>query len=161
MSGSKKARAAAPAAQIAQPVGLQASTGYLLAWVGAESRRRWARMLLERDLTPHHFGVLMSLEQLAGASQQQLSRLVGVDPRNAVPLIDLLEDRGLIARAPDPGDRRRYAVSLTAAGRSALTALRHAADEVEDEMLKHLDAAEQHSLHHALTKLFTELIRAD
>jgi len=141
--------------------GLQASTGYLLSWVGAESRRRWGRMLVERDLSPHHFGVLMSLEQLGAASQQQLSRLVGVGPRNAVPLIDLLEDRRLIARAPDPEDRRRHAVSLTAEGRSTLTELRHAADQVEDEMLKHLDAAERRSLHDALSKLYTELIRTD
>lgn len=150
-----------PAGDATHTIGLQASTGYLLAWVGAESRRRWARMLLDRDLTPHHFGVLMSLEQLGAASQQQLSRLVGVDPRNAVPLIDLLEERGLIARAADPEDRRRYAVSLTTTGRSTLTELRHAADEVEDEMLKHLDVAERCCLHDALTKLFAELIRAD
>jgi len=161
MAGSKKVHPAAPTGEAAHPVGLQASTGYLLAWVGAESRRRWARMLLERDLTPHHFGVLMSLEQLGAASQQHLSRLVGIDPRNAVPLIDLLEDRGLIARAPDPEDRRRHAVSLTTTGRSILTELRHAADEVEDQMLKHLDAAERRSLHDALTKLFTELTRDD
>ncbi len=160
MVGSRKLPAA-PSDDAVDPVGLQASTGYLLARVGAESRRRWARMLLARDLTPHHFGVLISLEQLGAASQQQLSRLVGVDPRNAVPLIDLLEVRGLIARAPDPEDRRRYAVSLTDTGRSTLTELRHAADDVEDQMLKHLDADERRSLHDALTKLFTEVIRAD
>jgi len=161
MVGSKKVRAVERADDVVRSDELQASTGYLLAWVGAESRRRWSRMLLDRDLTPHHFGVLMSLEQLGAASQQQLSRLVGVDPRNAVPLIDLLEERGLIARAPDPEDRRRYAVSLTTTGRSTLTELRHAADEVEVEMLKHLDPAERRCLHDALTKLFTELIQAD
>jgi len=160
MAGSRKLPAA-PTGDAVGPVGLQASTGYLLAWVGAESRRQWARMLLERDLTPHHFGVLMSLEQLGAASQQQLSRLVGVDPRNAVPLIDLLEERGLIARAPDPDDRRRYAVSLTTIGRSTLTELHHAADEVEVEMLKHLDATERGSLHNALAKLFAALTEDD
>lgn len=152
---------AAPTGEAAGPVALQASTGYLLAWVGAESRRRWSRTLLERDLTPHHFGMLMSLEQLGAASQQQLSRLVGVDPRNAVPLIDLLEKRGLVARAPDPDDRRRYAVSLTTTGRSTLTELRHAADEVEVQMLKYLDANERGSLYNALAKLFSALTEND
>ena len=64
-------------------------------------------------------------------------------------------------RAPDPEDRGRYAVSLTTEGRSTLAELRHAADKVEDEMLKHLDAAERRSLNDALTKLYTELIRTD
>src|SRR5262249_6466941 len=38
------------------PPELRASTGYLLARLGAESRRRWARMLAEHGMTPHHYG---------------------------------------------------------------------------------------------------------
>ena len=71
-----------------EPPELIASTGYLLARVGAQSRRIWARMLAEHDLTPHHYGILMVLDQIGAAPQQQLSRAVGVDPRNAVPLIE-------------------------------------------------------------------------
>ncbi|MGH3492973.1 MAG: MarR family winged helix-turn-helix transcriptional regulator [Sciscionella sp.] len=145
----------------APPTVLAASTGYLLARVGMESRRRWARTLAERDLTPHHFGVLMTLEQAGPASQQQLSRLIGIDARNAVPLIDLLEDRALIDRAPDPGDRRRHAVTLTAKGRATLSELRNVAEDVERDMLSTLTATERRNLHYALTKLFTELTRAE
>src|SRR5579859_5387351 len=65
---------------------LLASTGYLLARLGMESRRWWGQMLAEHGLTPHQFGVLMALAPLRTASQQQLSRALGVDPRNAVPI---------------------------------------------------------------------------
>src|SRR6266496_2272641 len=114
----------------AEPAGLRSSTGYLLARLGAESRRRWARMLAAHGLTPHHFGMLMTLDHLGTAHQRRLSELVGVDPRNAVPVLDLLDQRGLIQRTSDPADRRRRAIGLTPAGQRMLDELRQAADAV-------------------------------
>jgi len=141
----------------AEPAELGSSTGYLLARLGMESRRRWARMLLEHGFTPHHYGMLMTLDQIGPASQQHLSRLVGIDPRNASPVLDQLEQRHLVERNPNPTDRRRHAVSLTSAGRVTLTALRHAADAVEQAMLGGLGDAERRCLHQTLTKLFVDL----
>jgi len=150
-----------PTGALIEPTGLEASTGYLLARLGMESRRRWARMLIDRNLTPHHYGVLMTLDQVGATSQQHLSRLVGVDPRNVVTVIDLLEDRTLIERKPDPADRRRYAVSLTPAGHMTLTELRHAGDAVEQDMLKGLSDNERAGLQQTLSKLFVELTQHD
>jgi hypothetical protein len=64
--------------------GFLTSSGYLLARIGAESRRRWRRMLADHDLAEHPFGVLMALDQVGPQSQQGLSRILGIDPRNAV-----------------------------------------------------------------------------
>jgi DNA-binding MarR family transcriptional regulator len=136
-----------------EPAALTASTGYLLARVGAESRRRWARVLAEHGLTPHHFAVLMVLDERGSASQQELSQAIGVDPRNAVPVIDLLQQRRLVRRRPDPADRRRHAVMPTAAGRTLLADLRAAADGVEREFLAGLTATERTALHRTLSKL--------
>lgn len=140
--------------RLVEPTGLEVSTGYLLARVGGDSRRRWARTLLEQELTPHHYSALIALAQLGAMSQQQLSHLVGIDPRNAVPVIDQLQARGLLARDPDPTDRRRNAVTLTNRGKKLLTQLRHDADAAEDELLTPLTTSEQRALHAILTKLF-------
>lgn len=43
------------------------------------------------------------------------------DPSNITRVVDRLESRGLVARSPDPADRRIRRVALTDAGRSALT----------------------------------------
>lgn len=110
-------------------------------------------MLAEHGLTPHHFGVLLVLDQLGAASQQQLSRGVGVDPRNAVGVIDLLEQRNLVERRPDPADRRRHAIALTRAGRAAIQDLRRAGEEVERQLLACLTEAERVDLHRVLRKL--------
>src|SRR5215467_5585262 len=126
-----------------EPEAFLGSTGYLLARVGAESRRSWARMLVDRGLTPHHFAVLMTLDQRGPTSQQELSRLVGIDPRNAVPVIDVLERRGLIARGVDAADRRRHAVSLTPTGRTTVEELGEAGDQLEREFLSALSASER------------------
>ena len=142
------------AKDVAEPAQLVASTGYLLARLGGESRRRWAHMLSEHGLTPHHFGVLMVLQQLEAASQQQLSRLVGVDPRNAVAVLDVLERERLIRRRAHPTDRRRHTVTLTPAGRQLLAELGLAGDRIEDELLNQLSPAERDSLHQLLLKLF-------
>jgi DNA-binding MarR family transcriptional regulator len=136
-----------------EPEELRSSTGYLLARVGMESRRAWGRMLVDRGLTPHHFGVLMALDHRGPVSQQELSQLIGIDPRNAVPLVDLLEKRGLIARGVDASDRRRRAVSLTEPGRTALDELRRAGQEVERRFLGGLSPSEQATLHELLRKL--------
>src|SRR5262245_16813589 len=133
--------------------GLLSSSGYLLARVGAQSRRLWARMLSDHGLAPGHFGVLMALDRLGTASQQELSRSVGLDPRNAVPVIDALQRRGLLERRADPSDRRRHAVTLTPAGTQLLSRLRHDGEDLERGMLACLDAGERRALHRLLLKL--------
>lgn len=138
-----------------EPAHLETSTGYLLARVGTDSRRRWAHTLVDQDLTPHHYSALIALDQLGAMSQQQLSRLVGIDPRNAVPVIDQLENRGLLERRPDPVDRRRHAVALTPSGRTLLCELRDAAEQEEHQLLAPLSTSERRTLHSLLTKLFT------
>lgn len=138
---------------------LLASTGYLIARLGRESRRMWGQMLAEHGLTPHQFGMLMALGSLGAASQQQLSQAVGVDPRNAVPIIDALERRALLQRQPDPTDRRRHAIILTQAGRTKIEQLRQAGNELENRFLQSLTDAERAGLHAALSKLFADITR--
>ena len=143
-----------------EPGALLNSTGYLLARLGMESRRVWGQMLGEHGLTPHQFGVLMTLAQLKAASQQQLSRAVGVDPRNAVPIVDSLQQRGLIECRVDPADRRRHAITLTRAGQVQIKQLGQAGNELEDWFLASLTDEERAGLHATLRKLFTAVTQA-
>jgi MarR family transcriptional regulator, lower aerobic nicotinate degradation pathway regulator len=138
----------------APPPELRASTAYLLTRLGAESRRRWARMLAEYGMTPHHYAALLTLDDLRVTHQQHLAGLIGVDPRNAVSVVDFLERRGLIERTRDPADRRRHAIALTAEGRAAVERLRRAGEGIERDMLDGLTGDEQTALHTLLNRLF-------
>lgn len=133
---------------------LRLSSGYLLARLGAESRSLWARMLAARRLTPHQFGMLMALAQVGESHQRRLSEIVGIDPRNAVAVIDALHQRRLLERSGDPDDRRRHVIRIAAQGRSTIDELRGAGEVIEHEMLAGLDPGEQAQLHALLLKLF-------
>lgn len=114
----------------------------------------WASMLSERDLTPHHFGVLTALAQLGEAHQQRLAAVIGVDARNLVGIIDGLSERALLERRNDPRDRRRHRIRLTAQGEAAVAELRDAGTAIEDEMFRGLTPGERDRLHALLLKLF-------
>lgn len=135
------------------PQALLSSTGFLLARLGSESRKRFTRGLAKHGLRPSHYGVLMAIAEIGMTSQQHLAEIIGVDPRNAVGVIDLLEERGLVERGVDPIDRRRHGITLTAHGRVLLGELRKESDELEREMVRGLDAAERELLHDLLLKL--------
>jgi len=49
-------------------------------------------------------------------SRGSLAKRLGCDPSNVTFLADRLEERGLVERATDPGDRRVKALKLTPAG---------------------------------------------
>jgi DNA-binding MarR family transcriptional regulator len=141
--------------------GLESSPGYLLARIGAESRRRWSQGLATLGLRTAHFGVLMTLAALGSVSQRRLGQAVGIDPRNLVQVIDQLQEQGLVERAADPGDRRRHAVRLTPAGLSALGDLRRVGAEAEASLLAPLDEKEQARLQRLLLKLLPAVTETD
>src|SRR5262245_27005859 len=114
-----------------QETDFAASSGFLLALLGTESRRLWNRMLAAYDLTAHQFSVLTALGSLGETYQQRLSTYIGIDPRNAVPVLDGLRARKLVERAPDPTDRRRYLLRLTDAGAALVAELGQSGEGIE------------------------------
>jgi MarR family transcriptional regulator, lower aerobic nicotinate degradation pathway regulator len=135
------------------PAALRASLGFLLSRVGGEAHRRFVQTLGAWDLRPAHYAILAVLAELDAASQRDLAVIVGVDPRNLVAVVDLLEGRGLVTRGADPRDRRRHAVRLTTAGRELLRTMRAASDAAEEELLAVLSGGERAALHALLSQL--------
>ena len=136
-----------------EPPELLQSTGYLVARVGAESRRRFVEVLSSQDLTLAEFGILMLLGGTSGTTQRQLASGVGIDPRNLVPILDELESHRLVVRDSHPSDRRRHVVKLSSKGRAQLTRLRTVGAQAEESLLKPLSARERNQLHRLLTRL--------
>lgn len=137
----------------------EGGTSFLLTACGAEVRKRWARMLADHGLTPHHFALLQVLEHIGEASQKELSAAVGIDPRNAPPLLDLLDGRDLITRADSTEDRRRQVIQLTPLGRSIVGFLQKTGQEIEEEYFSPLDADERNLLRRLLLRLSTRGMR--
>lgn len=74
------------------------------------------------------------------------------DASNVTQLVGRLEDRGLVAREPDPDDRRARRVSITAAGRRQRSAIEQVFTFPE-ERIGRLTEPEQRRLRELLAKV--------
>lgn len=82
-------------------------------------------------LTGRELAVLIVLDGLGPASQQEAARGLAVDRTTMVALLDALEAKGIVERRPAEEDRRRNVVHLTAHGRETFAAALAASDEAE------------------------------
>jgi DNA-binding MarR family transcriptional regulator len=139
-------------AQLPLPGGLsfQSGTGYLLGKVGAVARQRWTAALTQTRVSPNQFLVLMALAETGQVCQQFLAGVIGIDPRNVVPILDSLEARGLVRRETDPADRRRRLIGLTGAGRRVVAELSALGEQAERELLAPVPPADRENLRRIL-----------
>jgi DNA-binding MarR family transcriptional regulator len=90
-------------------------------------------------------GESLPLSQLAG-------RLACVKS-NITQLVDRLEADGLVARKPDPKDRRTKLAALTSAGRKAVKEGTQVLEAAERDVLSRLTHDEAHQLSALLVKM--------
>jgi DNA-binding MarR family transcriptional regulator len=133
------------------------SAGYLLMKAGIHASRLVEEALGSVALNAREYLVLTYLAEQP-LSQQELSRRLGIDPTLVVGIVDVLEERELLARQRDPDDRRRYAVTLTAAGRKVLTKATKATAAAEDQLLAPLGAGEREELRGILLRVMQPLL---
>ena len=126
---------------------------FLLAQLGAYAAERFGERAAALDFTRPQAGLLRLISREPGLSQQAVARRLGTPPSRLVALVDGLEQRGLIERRRNPGDRRNYALHLTAAGEQAMAALGQASQEHEQAITAPLTPAERAQLSKLLGKL--------
>lgn len=73
----------------------------------------------DKSISPVQYGVLRILHR-ERLTISELSKLMVLDPSTLVPIVDDLENKGLLERHKDPQDRRRTPLSLTEKGASLL-----------------------------------------
>lgn len=110
-------------------------------------------LLAPLGVNHRELAVLLLLDAREPESQQQVAGRLGVDRTTMVALIDGLEGKGLVARRPDPADRRRNVIELTAAGRKTLPRATRASDQAEARLLDDLDEAEAAQLRALLGRI--------
>ncbi|NMO54950.1 MarR family transcriptional regulator [Actinoplanes sp. TBRC 11911] len=119
--------------------------GYLLKHAQLRLAEHAGPALAPLGVTGRDLAVLTVLDTAVPLAQQQAASRLGIDRTTMVELVDQLEGRGLVARGPDPADRRRNLVQLTGEGRRVLTDGARATRAAESTFLAALDpaAAEQ------------------
>ncbi len=126
---------------------------FLIAQLGAYAAERFGERAAALDFTRPQAGLLRLISREPGLSQQAVARRLGTPPSRLVALVDGLEQRGLIERRRNLGDRRNYALHPTAAGEQAMAALSQASLEHEQAISAPLTQAERAQLSKLLGKL--------
>ena len=126
---------------------------FLVAQLGAYAADRFGERTAALDFTRPQAGLLRLISREPGQSQQAIARRLGTPPSRLVALVDGLEQRGLIERRRNSGDRRNYALHPTAAGEQAMTDLSQVSLEHEQAISAPLTEAERAQLSSLLGKL--------
>jgi DNA-binding MarR family transcriptional regulator len=101
----------------------------------------------------YHYRLLAALEEFGPDSQAALGRHTSIDRSDVVAALDELAARGSIERSPDPGDRRRNVVTITAEGTELLRVLDEILAGVQEKLLAPLTDAERAELTRLLTRV--------
>jgi DNA-binding MarR family transcriptional regulator len=126
---------------------------WLLTQTAGHAQRLVADGFSSVDARGYHYRLLATLAESGPASQAALGRGSGIHLSDMVAAINELADRELVERTPDPADRRRNIISLTAAGRRQLRRLEQRLAETQDELLAPLSAGERRELTGLLSRL--------
>ncbi|MEU6238494.1 MarR family winged helix-turn-helix transcriptional regulator [Kitasatospora sp. NPDC047058] len=140
-------------ASAATPARVRSLPSRLLAMTAMHADRLVGEGLAAEGARKWHFVVLVALTDGGPASQSTLSRRTGVYRSDMVAVLNDLAARGFVERAPDPEDRRRNVVTVTAAGRGYLHRLDEIVDRAQDELLAPLSRTERATLTGLLTRL--------
>ncbi|MEV4000645.1 MarR family winged helix-turn-helix transcriptional regulator [Actinomadura sp. NPDC049753] len=139
--------------EIKTPDRLRRRASRLLSQVSGHSDRLITEGLAHADARKWHYAVLASLQEYGPGSQATLSRRTGIYRSDMVGVLNELAERGLVERAPDPDDRRRNVITITAQGRRHLRRLDRVLDDLHEELLAPLLPAERDQFVQLLTRL--------
>jgi DNA-binding MarR family transcriptional regulator len=135
------------------PAGWQSLPSWLLTQTAGHAHRLVADGFSAVHARGYHYRLLATLEKFGPASQAALGRGSGIHLSDMVATINELAEGGLVERAPDPADRRRNIISLTAAGKRQLRRLEKRLAETQDELLAPLSPEERQRLTELLSRL--------
>lgn len=128
--------------------------------------RRWRQyldvQLSSSGLSDATWAPLMHLHRAGeGLLQRELAARVGLDVSSLVRLLDILEQRQLVERRPDPQDRRGNRLFLTMAGHAQVARIRGLVEPLEDDLLQDLDDAATEALLQAFARIEARLAAAN
>lgn len=110
--------------------------------------------ILERNgLTMWGYSVLLGLGDTPVYTQAALAKKIRADKTRIIPILDELQQRGLIRRDPDPADRRARLIALTPTGRDARDRTQREIQAAEEHMLSQLPAADRKAFLRSLQTL--------
>jgi DNA-binding MarR family transcriptional regulator len=104
---------------------------------------RAAHGMPEPELSDTQFAALSALERHSAMTPGELAEYEKVQPPSMTRVIAVLEERGLVMRAPHTTDRRQVVLTVTEDGRALVLRARRRRDEWLAKRLKELTPQER------------------
>ena len=149
----EEGRARAETGQGDPPYRLEEQVGFVLRRVHQRATDTFNTVMAGFDITPRQFAALAKLHDLGPTSQNQLGRLVAMDPATMFGVAGRLIKRGLIKQAVDPHDARLVLLALTPEGERIVEAMKARGREVSRRTLAPLTAKEAETFLRLLGKM--------
>jgi DNA-binding MarR family transcriptional regulator len=127
--------------------------GDLVMRVARAQRRRFREVLAPWDLSPHHARALRVVSERDGMRLTDLAEALHIAPRSATEVVDGLQERGLVERTPDPGDRRAVLLRVTDEGRRIRAEIEAARTADAEELFGRLSPGDRAELARLLRTL--------
>ena len=105
------------------------------------------------DVTSAQFIILATLSMGIAKSASDLCKGISYDAGAMTRMIDRLEEKGLLRRSRDPGDRRLVNLELTEKGSASLPRMRDVSMKVLNRFLQGFTKAEARQLEGFLTRM--------
>jgi DNA-binding MarR family transcriptional regulator len=132
---------------------LEDQVGFILRRVHQRATDTFNTVMAGFDITPRQFAAMAKLHDLGPTSQNQLGRLVAMDPATMFGVAGRLSKRGLIRQDAAPNDARLVVLELTNAGRDLIEAMKARGLEVSSRTLQPLTARESETFLRLLAKM--------
>jgi DNA-binding MarR family transcriptional regulator len=108
---------------------------------------------VEHRLSMPRAHLLAEVAEAGSVRMGDLSQRLGVTARNVTALVDGLEREGLIARHPDPADRRALLLELTYEGQAYIGEIQRLQADIGEKLFAPLNTAERCQLFELLRRL--------
>jgi DNA-binding MarR family transcriptional regulator len=132
---------------------LRTAPSWLINLVSAQSHRLVGAGFAAAGARGYHYRLLAALDEYGPSSQAALGRATGIDRSDVVAALNELAAKGMVDRSPDPSDRRRNVITLTADGARHLRELDEVLAGIQDDLLAPLSPAEREQFTALLTRL--------
>lgn len=139
--------------EITRPSDREAALATKLRLVAMRLARRLRQQSSDGDVSPSMLSVLVSVDASKSLTLGELAEIERVQPPTISRVIARLEDRGLVSREADSGDRRVARVRLTSTGARFVARSRMRKNAYLARRVRSLDPDEVRKLEDALPVL--------
>ena len=107
----------------------------------------------ETGLSPAQFATLVRIRDCGRVSQNELGRLVSMDPSSIMGVVNRLVNQNYVRRQADHRDRRRVMVTITSDGLKLLEACEYLSSDVDREILQNITPEERRIFYDILDRI--------